>query len=132
MIIRDLIKVIENKENPKDTINSKKIFDVEEGNHFKYDNREWINEAGGLAKANQKFHSINFLKTKDVEENYTGLNLRNPALIIYLREVINNEDMSDITNEILDVYSNRSENNEKYEINDSEVISIAKKGWKGL
>ncbi|WP_423363021.1 hypothetical protein [Mycoplasma sp. P36-A1] len=131
MIISDLIKIIENDEMPADTINSKKIFDVEEGSHFKYDNRLWIIEAGGLAKASQKFHIINFLKTKH-EENYTGLYLKNPALIVYLREVINKEDMSEITNKILDVYSKRSKNNKKYKINDSEVISLAKKGWKGL
>ena len=60
MKINDLINKVESDEIPKNTINSKRVFDIEEGGHFKQDNRSWIKKAGGIEKANQKFHIVNF------------------------------------------------------------------------
>ncbi len=126
MIVKDLIKLFFKKEN--DTKNSKKIFDLEEGKNYKYDKRRWIKKAGGVEKANQKFHAINFLKAKNQEANYTGLHLQNPALIIYLREVVNGENTDKITDDICKYY--QSGNNNK--INSPEVVKLAKEDWNGL
>lgn len=131
MTVAELTEIIKNN-NIDDTENSRKVFELEEGHQYKYKKRVWITKARGVKRATQKFHILSFLESKEAEEEYNELQLKNPALIIYLREVVNKEDMTEIANEICEVYKDRAKANKNYVINDDVVIEKAKQGWNGF
>ena len=128
-----LIKLIEYKE---DTLISNEIFEIyEEGaedikiknGEIKKSRRGWLGDADKYndGKYTQKFHLGNLLKYKlkdnlKEKEKFSYGHMRNAALILYIREVIYEEDVSRAYEEVKHYYT------QNRPINSPEVAKIAK------
>lgn len=138
--------IINDKRNENKNTNCRKIFKLEEGHEMKREKnkapkRKWINEAQNNAiDISQKQHALIWLEDKEKDKEVSGMNLQNPALIVYLRELIVKKEEKDgeknkintLTDEIIDLYKVKKLENEHYKINEKNEITQAKKEWQGL
>lgn len=140
--IADVLKILEDA--PNDTNYSKAIFDIEEGaednkikeRNMKNKRRDWLilTDIYNEGCYTQKFHLQNYIKFKlndgykETDNFYTCYKyLRNAALILYINEVIfeeNEELLKEKFNDVTNHYKN-----DKNKINNSKLakdIRIAK------
>lgn len=112
--VKEVLTELEKRSTPTDTYFSREIFKIEEGAQDKREGiknrRDWLviadiynkapdNTKGGNKKYTQKFHLWNYLKfklaNKQIKESdvFSYAYIRNAALVLYIREVIFEENV---------------------------------------